>query len=175
MKKNFMNKVIKTFLIILSSLFLISCGKEQNGRNYRIAEDGLIYKYGTNEFYTGLVIDTSDIIITFEVVNGVKNGAFITYYPNGKYEKYGMINNDQNIGEWSYFYSNGQLESIGSFKKNKPSGKWISYYRDGKIKVEGTYKDGVQDGRWSYFNSKGKLTNIFIFQNGIIQERQIKS
>lgn len=170
-----MNRVIKIFLVILSSLFLISCAQKQYSRNYWIAKDGIIYKYGTNELFTGLVIDTADVIITFEVVNGVKNGAFITYYPNGKYEKYGMIKHNQNVGEWSYFYSNGQLESIGSFKKNKPSGKWISYYHNGKIKVEGTYKDGIQDGRWAYYNTKGKLINIFIFKNGIPQGKQIRT
>jgi antitoxin component YwqK of YwqJK toxin-antitoxin module len=169
-----MKNLTKIFLIIVAAVIFVSCGKEQYSREYKVAKDGLIYKYGSNELFTGLVTDTSDLIITFEVVNGIKQGAFITFYPNGKYEKYGLIENNLNVGEWSYFFPNGQLESIGSFENNKPNGRWVSYYPDGKIKVEGAYNHGEQDGRWKYFNSKGELINIYTFQDGILLESQIK-
>jgi len=170
-----MKNFAKTLLVIITSVIFVSCGKEQFNRDYRVAKDGLIYKYGSNELFTGLVIDTSDVIISFEVVNGIKNGAFITFYRNGKYEKYGLIEDNKNVGEWCYFYPNGQLESTGSFENNKSNGRWAFYYPDGKIKMEGTYKDSEQHGRWKYFNSKGELVNIFTFYNGILCNSQIKA
>lgn len=167
-----MKNLTKIFLIIITAAIFFSCGKQYYSRDYKVADDGLIYKNGSNELYTGIVTDTSDLIITFEVVNGIKNGAFITFYRNGKYEKYGLIENNKNIGEWSYFYQNGQLESIGTFENNKPNGKWVSFYPDGKVRTEGYYEDGEQHGTWKYFNSDGTLINIFTFQNGNLQNSQ---
>ena len=170
-----MKKLIQILLIITSAVIFISCGNEKPLRGYRFSEDGLIYKSSSNELYTGVVSDTSDVIITFEVVNGIKHGAFITFYHNGEYEKYGLIENDKNVGEWSYFYPNGQLESTGSFENNKANGIWTFYYQDGIIKMDGIYKDGKQQGRWNYYDGQGKLINILTFQNGVLVENQIKT
>ncbi len=165
-----MKQIINILLITLTATIFFSCGKKESKLDYRMDQDGLVYKSGSTELYTGVVSDTSDVIITFEVVNGIKNGAFITYYLDGKYEKYGMIDNDKNEGEWSYFYPNGQLESKGSYVKNKPNGLWISYYPDGKIKSKGEYLFGNQHGRWSYFDQNGELINMFIFGDGELLE-----
>jgi hypothetical protein len=170
-----MKKLIQILLIIISAVIFISCGNEKPLRGYRFSEDGLIYKSSSNELYTGVVSDTSDVIITFEVVNGIKHGAFITFYHNGEYEKYGLIENDKNVGEWSYFYPNGQLESTGSFENNKAYGIWTNYHPNGKIKAEGEYKEGEQHGYWKYYNQSGKLVNVLTFQSGVLVENQIRS
>jgi hypothetical protein len=170
-----MKNFISIFFVLLIITLLHSCGKDNYNRNYRMDEDGLIYKYGTNELYTGLVTDTSDVIITFEVVGGIKHGAFITFYTNGNYEKYGMVENDVNIGTWSYFYPDGQLESTGSFKNNKPEGEWVSYYPNGKIKAKGEYIEGEQHGRWKFYDEEGELINVYIFGNGVFLEKLINS
>ncbi|HSR18789.1 MAG TPA: hypothetical protein VLM39_11925 [Ignavibacteriaceae bacterium] len=146
-----------------------------NHRDYMFSSDGLIYKYGTNELYTGLVVDTADVIITFEVVNGIKEGEFITFYLNGKVEKYGLISNDRNEGEWQYFYPNGKIESIGTFHKNRPEGLWTSYYQDGKIKTEGSYRNGKQNGIWNFYDSYGELINSLIFQEGVICKNEVNT
>lgn len=173
--KNLMAKLTQIFLLITVAVIFYSCGSEKPLRGYRFSEDGLIYKSNSNELYTGVVTDTSDVIITFEVVNGIKNGAFITFYHNGEYEKYGMIENDKNVGEWSYFYPSGQLESVGPFEDNKANGKWTFYYEDGNIKMEGTYINGEQQGKWNYYDKEGNLSNIFTFQDGELVDNQIRS
>ena len=170
-----MKNLTQIFLLITVAVIFYSCGNEKSLRGYRFSEDGLIYKSSSNELYTGVVSDTSDVIITFEVVNGIKHGAFITFYHNGEYEKYGLIENDKNVGEWSYFYPNGQLESMGSFENNKANGIWTNYHPNGKIKAEGEYKEGEQHGYWKYYNQSGKLVNVLTFQNGVLVENQIRS
>ena len=170
-----MKNLTQIFLLITVAVIFYSCGNEKSLRGYRFSEDGLIYKSSSNELYTGVVSDTSDVIITFEVVNGIKHGAFITFYHNGEYEKYGLIENDKNVGDWSYFYPNGQLESTGSFENNKANGIWTNYHPNGKIKAEGEYKEGEQHGYWKYYNQSGKLVNVLTFQNGVLVENQIRS
>ena len=170
-----MKNLTQIFLLITVAVIFYSCGNEKSLRGYRFSEDGLIYKSSSNELYTGVVSDTSDVIITFEVVNGIKHGAFITFYHNGEYEKYGLIENDKNVGDWSYFYPNGQLESMGSFENNKANGIWTNYHPNGKIKAEGEYKEGEQHGYWKYYNQSGKLINVLTFQNGVLVENQIRS
>jgi len=170
-----MKNLTQIFLLITVAVIFYSCGNEKSLRGYRFSEDGLIYKSSSNELYTGVVCDTSDVIITFEVVNGIKHGAFITFYHNGEYEKYGLIENDKNVGDWSYFYPNGQLESMGSFENNKANGIWTNYHPNGKIKAEGEYKEGEQHGYWKYYNQSGKLVNVLTFQNGMLVENQIRS
>ncbi len=170
-----MKRIIYIILLFSVAVILSSCTKTESKREYRAGSDGLFYEQGSDKLYTGYVIDTSDVIVTFEVVNGVKNGAFITFYTNGEYEKYGLIVNDKNTGTWRYFYSDGQLESIGSFQDNKPEGKWVSYYPNGRMKTEGEYIEGEQHGWWKYYNEEGELINVYIFGNGMLLEDQIKS
>jgi hypothetical protein len=160
------------FFIIpaLISFHLTSCSTETYNRSYRFADDGLIYTRGGEELFTGVVIDTSDIIISFEVEKGIKNGAFITFYLNGNYEKYGLIKDNKNEGEWKYFYPNGQVESIGNFSNNEPHGRWTLYYPDGKVKMDGQYLYGGQHGAWLYYDKNGKLINILFYDCGFLQD-----
>ena len=170
-----MNKLLITFLLlILFSFILASCGKYTSKYSYRWGEDGLIYNVGNNQLYTGTVLDTSDVIISFEVVNGKKNGLFTTYYPGGQVEKTGYVINNNNVGEWKYFYPNGQIESIGSFENNKAEGRWISYYANGNKKCEGNYRRGKEDGLWIYYNEKGKTINMILYEDGEFVDLQQK-
>ena len=106
------------FIFLISfSLLLISCSAKKSRFDYRLGQDGLIYNSNNNELYTGTIIDTADVVIEFDVVKGIKNGAFLTYYISGQVEKYGYIKNNLNVGEWNYFYPNGQKESVGNFKQ----------------------------------------------------------
>ena len=162
-----MKKLLTASLLIATfSILLTSCGRYTSKYSYRFGNDGLIY-YSTNDkLYTGTVLDTADVIIKYQVVNGKKNGSFTTYYLDGHIEKSGYIVNNENMGEWKYYYPNGQIESEGNFENNVPEGKWISYYRNGNKKCEGTYKDGKQQDIWLYYNDKGDIINSVIFLDG---------
>lgn len=146
----------------------------KDNRDYSYSNDGLIYKKGTKELYTGKIIDTADVIIKFDVVKGKKHGEFKTLYANGIVEKVGFMKNNNNEGEWKYFYPNGKIESIGYFKNNKPDGLWKSYYPDGKLKSIGNYKDGMEDGYWKNYDERGKITEYFYYKNGLFIDLTFK-
>ena len=162
-----MLKYITAFLTIITASFLISsCGTYKNKYSYRFGDDGLIYNAGNDELYTGTILDTADVVIEFQVVDGKKNGEFKTYYLNGQIEKFGYVINNENMGEWKYYYQDGQMETKGTFKNNKPEGIWTSYYPNGNISCEGIYKKGKQQSAWTYYNEKGEIINIIFYQDG---------
>jgi antitoxin component YwqK of YwqJK toxin-antitoxin module len=170
--KRVMNKLLTAFLFIITfSFILTSCGRYTSKYAYRWGEDGLIYNSDNGNLYTGTVLDTADVIIEFQVVNGKKNGTFTTYYLDGQVEKSGHIINNDNFGLWKYYYPDGQIESEGRYENNIPEGEWISYYPNGIKKCEGIYIHGKQEDTWRYYDLNGNTTNIILFQDGEFVER----
>lgn len=162
-----MNKLLTASLLIaILSILFTSCGKYTSKYSFRWGEDGLIYNSNNNKLFTGTVLDTVDVIIEFQVINGKKNGSFKTFYLDGQIEKSGLVINNENEGRWQYYYPNGQIESEGKFEDNVPEGKWISYYENGYKKCEGIYKDGKQQGSWIYYDKKGKIINMILYEEG---------
>ncbi len=165
----------RQFLKYLPLLFIFcSCSiDEQSGIDYRVGKDGLIYNTTTNKLYTGRIVDTTEVIIEIEIVDGKKNGKFTTYYLNGNIEKQGLIKNNENEGEWKYFYEDGTIESVGHFQEDKPEGRWKFFHKNGIKREEGNFKNGKRSGRWIIYDEKGEVTNEFDFDSGeILKEEQ---
>jgi antitoxin component YwqK of YwqJK toxin-antitoxin module len=153
------------FVVVLITLFL-GCNSYYNTHNIYI-EDGLILKEGEDIPFTGRILDTLDNkIIEYDVVNGVKNGEFVITSTEGESAIYGFIENNKNVGKWSYFFNNGELESEGYFKEDNPHGKWFWYYKGGNVKSEGYYINGVKVGRWKTYSEQGSLVNLKTYVNG---------
>lgn len=161
-----MKNSVLILLVFTASFLLTSCDSYKSKYAFRFGNDGLIYFTHNNKLYNGIVLDTADVIIQFQVINGKKYGLFKSTYLNGKIEKSGFILNNKNEGLWEYYYPDGQLETQGVFEYNKPEGKWISYYRNGNKKCEGIYKDGEQEGIWVYYDKEGNITFKIIYQDG---------
>ena len=162
--------VLKLFLklLIISSLFFAAaCNQYYTNQNIVIKEDGLIYKVGRDNPYTGRIIDTlHNKIIEYDVVNGMKNGEFRLSSEEGIVSVYGSIKDNRNIGKWKYFYPNGQLESVGNFNFDNPHGKWVWYYYNGNIKETGTFFNGDKAGTWYSYSLSGTLLSITLFDEG---------
>lgn len=153
------------FLIVFAAMFT-GCNTYYSSHNIYI-EDGLIYKEGEENPFTGRILDTLDNkIIEYDVVNGLKNGEFVVTSLNNKSAVYGFIENNKNVGKWSYFFRNGNLESEGKFKDDKPHGKWVWYYESGNVKTIGYYINGLEVGRWKTFDEMGSVINLVTYIDG---------
>ncbi len=171
-----MKKSIYYFLVLIAfSLLLTACSSKKSRYDYKLGQDGLIYNIHNNQLYTGTIIDTADVVIEFDVVKGVKNGAFLSYYMSGQVQKYGYVKNNLNQGEWNYFYPNGQKETVGNFINDKPEGEWTSYYKNGQIQSIGNYVHGKQQGVWRFYDSKGNLSNSEYYNNGLFVSCLVKN
>ena len=172
------NDVLKLFLktiLFLGFFLLCSCNTYYSDQHIEIKEDGLIYKVGRENPFTGRIIDTlNNNILEYEVVEGIKNGVFRVSSIDGIVTIMGNVEDNMNIGEWNYYYPNGQLESNGNFKNDLPEGKWMWYYSNGNIKESGTFLDGLKIGRWYKYNGEGSLISIILYDNGeIIDESHL--
>ncbi len=155
-------------LVIISPLFFTAaCNHYYSDQHIEIKVDGLIYKVGHDDPYTGRVIDTlQNKVLEYDVVNGMKNGEFRLSSIEGIVSVYGSIEDNRNIGEWKYYYPNGQLESIGNFNYDNPHGKWEWYYSNGGIKETGTFLNGNKTGTWYRYNWEGSLLSITTYDEG---------
>lgn len=161
-----------SILIVCLGLVLMSCGKS-NKRDYRFADNGLIYNSHNNELYTGRVTDTADVVVQYDVINGKKNGEFVTYYLNGRVEKTGWMKLNRNVGEWKYFYPEGSLESKGHFINDLPSGEWEFYYKNGNTKHRGSFQEGFKNGDWFHYDIEGNLIEHTFYHNGEIKDSPV--
>ena len=160
-------KLFLKLLIISSLFFSAACNQYYTSQNIVIKEDGLIYKVGQDDPYTGRILDTlQNKIVEYDVVNGMKNGEFRLSSEEGIVSVYGSIEDNRNIGEWKYYYPNEQLESIGNFKNDYPHGKWVWYYSNGGIKEKGTFLNGNKTGKWYRYNLEGSLLSITTYDEG---------
>jgi antitoxin component YwqK of YwqJK toxin-antitoxin module len=131
------------------------------------ANNGLLYKDGSDKPFTGTVRDTvANNIMEYDVVNGIKFGRFRLYTDGDHLTISGELENNKNCGEWIYYYSSGQIESRGAFKDDIIIGKWTWYYEDGTIKEEGYYRNGEREGKWITYNENGIIKSQLTFEKG---------
>ena len=160
-------KLFLKLLIISSLFFAAACNQYYTDQHIEIKEDGLIYKIGQDDPYTGRIIDTlQNRVLEYDVVNGMKNGEFRLSSVEGIVSVYGSIEDNRNIGEWKYYYPNGQLESIGNFSYDNPHGKWVWYFSNGSIKEKGTFLNGNKTGTWYRYSWEGILLSITMYDEG---------
>ncbi|OFY50830.1 MAG: hypothetical protein A2W85_18765 [Bacteroidetes bacterium GWF2_41_31] len=107
-----------------------------------------------------------------------------TYYPNGQVECEGFVNEELQVGNWTFYHENGKLFSKGQYDNNgNPIGLWTEYYENGLIKYEAISPQGnyfsldsdnleivtycSEDGIPLIVDGNGKLK--IYFDNGNIQ------
>jgi antitoxin component YwqK of YwqJK toxin-antitoxin module len=161
----------KFFLIFASScLLLISCGdKITVEKSY----------YETGELYT-----------VAPMKNGVLDGRFVAYHPNGNVEisvdyKDGVAN-----GKWQKYYYKGVIQESYTYVEGKREGlatihdefgaiaEELFYVNDtlngpvaqysefGEIVGLGNYTKGKKDGQWSVWDPRGEKTGEAFFNMG---------
>ena len=102
--------------------------------NFKAGErDGL-----TEQFYN----DTGKLRVSANYKNGVLDGEFKAYYPNGNLQ--GEVN-----------YVNGEMN--GDFKE---------YHENKKIRLSGSYKNSLQEGEWKFYLEDGTLESIINYKDG---------
>lgn len=164
-------------VIVSLSFFIISCEQKETNEfdPPLVLKDGLLYKDSTSNIpYTGRhKSKVLDKVIEYEVKDGIKNGDFILYFPNGKIEMKGKLVNDKNEGEWRYYLPDGTLQTVGFFKGDVPDSIWTWYYQSGKVFEVGVFDSGARIGEWKTFDENGKLRVSRIFENGAIKDSTV--
>ena len=173
------SKITKTLSLIIISeilfaLFLfgyilnINNKDKESDETSLILNKGLIFIEGEIIPFTGRIQDTlsNNLIVEFNVVNGVKDGQYLVFNSFGKLVVSGCIKQNKNCGTWEYYYDNGQLRCIGSYQDDKQSGKWIWYQRNGLKECEGTFLNGSMQGKFLKYDDNGEVRLIINYISG---------
>ena len=116
-----------------------------------------------------------------QIINGKKEGYWITYYANGNKKSEGAFKNGIKEGKWILYYKNGNKQSKATFRDGKYEDYYVSYHRNGNKFREGSYGkhqgnsyDGRKEGVWYQYKADGKtIDNKVIYKHGHIVKRVV--
>lgn len=145
-------------------------------------EEGTGYEYDTagtiitiTQYKAGFIKNTERINRTD--INGLKQGVWKDFWPNGKVKNEGRYVNGVKDGYFKEYNEFGNLVnvtkwSMGQLVKNPPELAKIetktTYYPNGKVKVVGNYKDGIPEGVFRMYDTTGVITGAEVYQEGIL-------
>ena len=82
----------------------------------------------------------------------------ISYYEDGQKRVEGHFNADGlKDGKWIYWYPNGNKWSEGYFSEGLNHKKRTTYHENGEKHYEGKYDMGQRTGLWKFYSDEGKL------------------
>lgn len=144
---------------------------KQNGVFQMYTEDGVLidnanFKDGerdgvTEQFYN----DTGKLRVSANYKNGVLEGEFKAYYPNGNLQgEVNYINGEMN-GDFKEYHENKKIRLSGSYKNSLQEGEWKSYLEDGTLESIVNYKDGELHGLKEDYYKNGNVWTRQEFKN----------
>lgn len=145
-------KTILTFILIALMHYLTTAQTADNTQQMVLMSDtyqkaytlGLVfYKTGTNTPFTGILYGkyaNGNYQTIQEYVDGLGNGKWVDYNPEGIKECEGTYKNNRVEGPVTFYYENGNVKSEGQYLYwKKPIGEWKYYDRKGNLVHTMTY------------------------------------
>ena len=144
---------------------------KQNGLFQMYTEDGVLidnanFKDGerdgvTEQFYN----DTGKLRVSANYKNGVLEGEFKAYYPNGNLQgEVNYVNGEMN-GDFKEYHENKKIRLSGSYKNSLQEGEWKSYLEEGTLESIINYKDGELHGIKEDYYKNGNVWTRQEFKN----------
>jgi antitoxin component YwqK of YwqJK toxin-antitoxin module len=152
-------------MLLLTAGMITSCGQtddETTTENGQEKTEPLIVETNEGELVPDLTI--SNTIPT----EGMEDGNFEKFYPNGNLEVEGLVVNGKRSGLWTSYHPAGNKQSENFYVNGDLDGKTVVYFPNGQIMYIGYYTNGVNDGQWLYFDDEGTLKKEVIYSNGEI-------
>lgn len=165
---------------------------DYNGLSSKFEADGsLVYQsmFEDDNIVSYTYTGSDGKLVPFIPINKV-NGAFKSYFANGKPSRECIYSDGVRNGKSTVYYSNGQIHTEDTVLYGLNEGLSKEYYADGKVKTERNYladnlngvskeyyKNGVlrkesnylndqNDGPEKYYDINGKLIKTLLYENG---------
>ncbi|WP_320006799.1 toxin-antitoxin system YwqK family antitoxin [Maridesulfovibrio sp.] len=188
-------------LVMFSLLILLSACGQQEATFYELSfEQDKILLIDTNKPFSGIYAEYYDSGHQFPksrifIKNGVMDGGFYHYYPDGKLREKGTNRNGQYYGYHSLYWPNGKIKQKFFMNRDKAGynyeyfddgrimemrhynaqgqldGKSFTFHRNGQVKDEMNYSNGKREGLFITKDKAGFLVNVFVYRNDILQEQ----
>lgn len=100
--------------------------------------------------------------------NGVPNGEYLYWNPNGNIRIKGAYNNGKKDGLWTEFFITGQqIYQTTNFSNGLKNGEFKEYLLNGNLTIFGNYKNHLKDGKWEYYFENEQLDMSGPFQDDL--------
>lgn len=113
---------------------------------YQRASDGIgsrYYQAGSSTPFTGVLYgryDNGELMTTQDYVDGIGNGKWTSYDPDGRKNEEGTYVDNRVEGPVTLFYEDGSVKARGQYRHWKqPIGNWTYYDRNGNVVHKMTY------------------------------------
>ena len=113
------------------------------------------------------------------IVDGKKEGYWVTHYANGNVRSQGAFNDGKIEGKWTLFHQNGNKQSEATFRGGKYTDFYVSFHENGHKFREGWYGqtsgksyDGRKEGVWYQYETDGQTISTRVtYKRGRVIER----
>lgn len=126
----------KVLIAVAILLFLVGCGNKLTEEVVTTHDNGQpnkVYVFNSNhqrvaekEFY-----DNGVLKMEGPIVNDVREGEWVSYFPDGKVQSTGIYKDGLRVGKAKVYYENGHLWMDGYYNNDHQCGEWIFYDEQG--------------------------------------------
>ncbi|WP_081867922.1 toxin-antitoxin system YwqK family antitoxin [Hymenobacter sp. IS2118] len=103
---------------------------------------------------------------SMKLLDGQRHGAYKATFANNTPERFGEYRNGLMQGEWLTYYPDGQLQKKGRYRNGQEEGEWTSYFPNGKVESVYQYQGGDVHGLSRRYNPAGELLVEKMFEHG---------
>jgi antitoxin component YwqK of YwqJK toxin-antitoxin module len=132
------------------------------GRFHKRKKDGVWKYYAHDPYYLAKEESYKD---------GVKDGRWRIYYPDGQLSSEINWKDGLREGPWLEYFENGDPRIIAYFKNGKLDGTYEIYLIGNIPTKRGAYFKGNMDGIWYYYDDQGYLIMKERWYRGYLQQK----
>jgi len=103
---------------------------------------------------------------SYEYKDGIKHGAYATWYGNGNMQKEGFYNMGKEHGEFKEYYENGDLQRHHHWDNDKKVKTWLSYYEGGAKWTHREFENDQLNGKVYVWDEEGELGKEYDYVRG---------
>ncbi len=100
------------------------------------------------------------------LVDGLQEGEWTFWYPNGVCKARGSYAKDERTGLWTHWHEDGSLQMRGEYRDERQQGLWEYWYPGGRPLCRGAFRDGREHGEWQFWHENGALAQRGCFASG---------
>ena len=128
-------------------------------------DQGWLYKQQVFNGYVIQVEQDGSIVYKLPIVNGKEQGLAVGYYNTGEKLLERHFVNGMKEGEFKQWWPNGNLRYLFNYHHDKYDGKQMVYFHFGKIQEEKNYSNGLEEGVQRIWDSTGNLISNYTIKN----------
>jgi len=148
------------------ALIAVGCGPDQRDVTDFEEREGILYRIGSDEPFTGLVSEPfPDSAYGIEEGVAARESTYMegrlegarTWHPNGTLESEATFAGGALDDVLTHWFSNGQMRLQKGYQAGQQHGASREWYEGGQPMIEGSYADGRNHGPYRRWHPDGTL------------------